>query len=98
MKIGLLAREITKLSVVSSVSMFLGGIVLAVVPKNVSVVYKVASVIATSVIGNFVGDKLSDYVDETCDSIEENTKKFDELINAFDKINNELTVKEESGA
>lgn len=98
MKIGLLAREITKLSVVSSVSMFLGGIVLAVVPKNVSVVYKVASVIATSVIGNFVGDKLSDYVDETCDSIEENAKKFDELINAFDKINNELTVKEESGA
>lgn len=90
-----LAREIAKLVTSGSVQMILGGVVAAVVPKNVSVLYKAACWIGTTAIAAFAGEKMDDFVDEKVDDVKECVEIVKECV---DDIKENIAKKEESGA
>lgn len=81
MKIGSATRQITKLATSGSVQIMLGGLVAAVIPKQISIVYKIATWIGSTVVASFVGDKLDEYVDEKLNDVEELATEIQDIIN-----------------
>ena len=79
-------REGVKLVTTGSVRIMLGGLVAAVIPPQVNVIYKAAAWIGGVVISTFVGDKLDQYIDEQIDQAKECINTVNEIVtNAFEE-------------
>lgn len=78
-----MARTGAKLLGTASVQMMLGGIVTAVIPPQVSIVYKGACFVGSCLAMMAVNKPVSEAIDETFDNIEaqvEETKKSIEIL------------------
>ena len=73
-------RAGTKLVASDSVKVMIGGIVAAVMPPNVSIVYKAVTAIGSLIVAGFVGEKIEDYVD----------RKIDDCVEVVDVIKDEI--------
>ena len=62
-------RSVVKASTSGSISMVIGGIVVAVIPPQVSILYKAAAFVGGTMVAWFTGDKLEGFVDEKMDDI-----------------------------
>lgn len=71
-------REGVKLLSAGSVQMMIGGIVAAVMPKNVSIIYKTAAYIGSVVVSGFAGSKVDVYIDEKLDKLSESIETIGE--------------------
>lgn len=71
MKVKETIRDAVKLVTTGSVQMMIGGIVAAVMPPQVSVLYKVGAYIGGLVLAGYAGEKLDPYVDKKLDEVEE---------------------------
>lgn len=80
MKINENVRDVVKFVGSGSIQMVLGGIVAAVVPKNVSIVYKTVSYIGTTIAAVFIGDQMNSFIDEKIDAVEEILNQTSDII------------------
>lgn len=71
MQISKTVRDGVKLATSGSVQMMLGGIVAAVIPPQVSVVYKAAAYIGGTMVAWFAGEKMDEFVDRKLDEVGE---------------------------
>lgn len=90
-----IVREVSKLVTSGSIQMVLGGVVAAVIPKNVCFVYKAACWIGTTAIAAFAGEKMDDFVDSKVDEAKECIEIVKDCIN---DIKENITEKEKVGA
>lgn len=80
MNINGIIRDGVKLATSGSVQMMIGGIVAAVVPKNVSILYKVVAYVGSTVVAAFAGEKLDEYIDSKIDEVEETMGEVKDII------------------
>lgn len=73
-------RDGVKLATSGSVQMMIGGIVAAVVPKNISIIYKVAAYVGSTVVAAFAGEKLDEYIDSKIDEVKETVDTVKDII------------------
>lgn len=73
-------RDGVKLATSGSVQMMIGGIVAAVVPKNISIIYKVAAYVGSTVVAAFTGEKLDEYIDGKIDEVKETVDTVKDII------------------
>ena len=64
-------REGVKLSTSGAVQIMIGGIVAAVIPPQVSVIYKIAAYIGGLMVTWYAGEKMDEFVDKKLDETEE---------------------------
>ena len=93
-KIESAVRSGAKLITSGSVQMLIGGVVAAVIPKQVSIIYKAATWIGSTVIAAYAGSKMDAFVDE---KIDEAKDVIDEVKENIETIKNTKTEKEETG-
>ena len=73
-------RAGTKIVAADSVRIMIGGIVAAVMPPQISIVYKTVTAIGSCFIAGFVGEKIENYVD----------RKIDEYVEVVEEVKDEI--------
>lgn len=73
-------RAGTKMVASDSVRIMIGGVVAAVMPKQISIVYKAVTAVGSCIIAGFVGEKIEDYVD----------RKIDEYVEVVEEVKDEI--------
>ena len=63
--------QAVKLSTSAAIDITLGGLVKAVMPPKISIIYKAASYVGSAMLAWYVNDKMNDFVDEKMKNIEE---------------------------
>lgn len=85
-------KGLIKLAGTASTQMMIGGIVAAVVPANVSIVYKVAAYVGSCVVAMCIDKPVSDVVDTQFDQIQAVVDQTKEYIDILKKDENDVTV------
>lgn len=89
-------REGVKFSTSGAVQMMIGGIMAAVMPPQVSLLYKAATCVGSLMVAWYAGEKMDSFVDEKLDDVE---LVIDEVkAVATEAKNNSETNVEEQGA
>ena len=88
-----MARTGAKLLGTASVQMMLGGIVTAVIPPQVSIVYRGACFVGSCLAAMAVNKPVSEAVDETFDSIEAQIKETKQSIEILKQKESEVETK-----